>query len=145
MLSNSFLCGDRLGKQPLMLFLCTSLTHLLHFRADGKHALVILNTSGYDYSMFLAIWSPFELIICADGGANRLYDWFGSSCDSDGCSRSDYIPSKIIGDLDSIREDVRDYYSTNGCEIIQDRNQDNNDLGMKAMILDYLILIFLRY
>ena len=95
--------------------------------------------------MFLAIWSSFELIICADGGANRLYDWFGSSCDSDGCSRSDYIPSKIIGDLDSIREDVRDYYSINGCEIIQDRNQDNNDLGMKAMILDYLILIFLRY
>ena len=83
--------------------------------------------------MFLAIWSSFELIICADGGANRLYDWFGSSCDSDGYGRSDYIPSKIIGDLDSIREDVRDYYSTNGCEIIQDRNQDNNDLGMKTM------------
>lgn len=95
--------------------------------------------------MFLAIWSSFELIICADGGANRLYDWFGSSCDSDGYGRSDYIPSKIIGDLDSIREDVRDYYSTNGCEIIQDRNQDNNDLGMKTVTKVDLILIFLYF
>ena len=79
--------------------------------------------------MFLNLWTSFELVVCADGGANRLYDWFGSSPDSDGFNRIDYIPSKIIGDLDSLRGDVRDYYSSNGCEIIHHGNQDNTDLG----------------
>lgn len=46
--------------------------------------------------------------ICADGGANRLYDFYRSST-SDECAIAD--PHAIRGDLDSLRADVRAYFA----------------------------------
>ena len=63
---------------------------------------------------------------CADGGANRVYDVFG---DDDACvcrhaasqsvlggpdwhSKDRFIPDLIKGDLDSLRDDVRQYYAS---------------------------------
>ncbi len=42
-----------------------------------------------------------ELVLCADGGANYAYDM-------------QIIPDMIIGDMDSIRPEVREYYEQQG-------------------------------
>ena len=38
------------------------------------------------------------------------------------------MPDVIVGDLDSLRPNVRDFYSSNGVEILHDSSQDNTDL-----------------
>ena len=56
--------------------------------------------------------------ICADGGANRLHDaaceWVPNGEISQG--RKAFLPNIILGDLDSIRPDVSDYYKQQGIE-----------------------------
>lgn len=65
-----------------------------------------------------------HLHFCADGGANRLYDFWDS--DKRGkyvVSKSSvwqlklnrYLPTMVKGDLDSLRTDVRAYYSSKVC------------------------------
>lgn len=56
-------------------------------------------------------------IVCADGGANRLRD-----------SGLDIVPDAIVGDLDSIREDVAAYYREKRVSIIEDGDQYSTDM-----------------
>lgn len=56
----------------------------------------------------------YETLICADGGANSA-------------KTIDIIPDYIIGDLDSIRPDVYDYYSGK-CDIIKINLQNDTDV-----------------
>ena len=64
-------------------------------------------------------------IICADGGANRLFD-----------STFKDTPSlkAITGDLDSLKPHVKEYYSSRHIPVLQDKDQNTNDLE-KAIIL----------
>lgn len=77
---------------------------------------------------------PASIRICADGGANRLYDEVprlldSKSEDSDVQIRSQYLPQSIRGDLDSVRGDVRDFYAGKGVEITDlAADQDSTDL-----------------
>ena len=65
-------------------------------------ALVVLNTYSPSNDLFKLIYSSKpEVVICADGGANRLYDTLSSP------SPDSFLPHYIVGDLDSIRADVR--------------------------------------
>lgn len=74
--------------------------------------------------LFWTLWSSAELTVCADGGANRLFD------------RSAVVdaletlppPMYIKGDLDSLRLDVRDFYAARGAQVLQDPGQESNDL-----------------
>ncbi|GMI07501.1 hypothetical protein TrLO_g8232 [Triparma laevis f. longispina] len=59
-----------------------------------------------------------SFVICADGGANRLYDMSGGA----------QKPDAIKGDLDSIRPQVLKHYEEAGVEIVKDPSQDMNDL-----------------
>jgi len=43
-------------------------------------------------------------------------------------ARAFFLPDLIKGDLDSIRDDVKDYYATQGVMIIYDENQYSTDL-----------------
>lgn len=59
------------------------------------------------------------LRVCADGGANRLYDELphmlpGRSADA---VRAQYLPTFIKGDLDSLRPDVAAFYRQHGVPI----------------------------
>lgn len=73
-------------------------TFLNHDSADGssqnKISFILLNRP-FKLKHFLRIYSPEYQLICADGGANRLYD-----------TDAKLIPDLIIGDFDSVRPDV---------------------------------------
>ena len=53
-----------------------------------------------------------SLVICADGGANRVHEaaprWVqGGDADA---ARRQFVPAAVVGDLDSLRADVREFY-----------------------------------
>ncbi|MBN2355907.1 thiamine diphosphokinase [candidate division KSB1 bacterium] len=78
-----------------------------------KHALIVCNALLPPPKLLKAILKKEPLIICADGGANRL---------AKRGIRADYI----IGDLDSLRPHLRAAFASE--RIIHDSGQDNSDL-----------------
>lgn len=90
--------------------------------------LLILNTT-IDYLDLPELWRNTEFHICADGGANRLYDYFSQNEE-----RLKYIPQFITGDCDSLRDDVSNYYSKQGTVIIRQETQYATDF-MKSIEL----------
>ena len=52
-----------------------------------------------------------NIIIAADGGANFLYETFDNNEEE---LKHKYKPSYIIGDFDSLRKEVREYYEKLG-------------------------------
>ena len=78
-------------------------------------ALIVLNRKIKDEDLFIKLFKRSSFIICADGGANRLYDM--SLFENSSLSREDFIPMAIVGDLDSARSNVQDYYRQKGTQI----------------------------
>lgn len=116
-------------------------------------ALVILNTpikslsDGKLSGVLGKLWEASSYRICADGGANRLYDATVSTTSiqqegeerrrkTDHCSNSNdnntFLPDLITGDLDSLRLDVRRYYETRGVSIIRVEDQNFHDLDVRS-------------
>jgi len=95
---------------------------------DYSRALIILNQP-FSIGLFNRVWNSCKWHCCADGGANQLYDLFENSEIEDGATaRSFFLPDLIKGDLDSLRDDVKDYYAAQGVTIILDEDQDSTDL-----------------
>ncbi|KAJ7227132.1 thiamine pyrophosphokinase Thi80 [Mycena pura] len=88
---------------------------------SAGRALIILNQP-FSEALVLRLWSATQWHCCADGGANRLFDILGTA------RRSLFIPDLIKGDLDSVRNDVKDFYASRGVPIVQDPDQDSTDL-----------------
>ncbi|KZP31661.1 Thiamin pyrophosphokinase [Athelia psychrophila] len=96
--------------------------------AVSRHALIILNQP-FSVALFDRLWNSCNWRCCADGGANRLYDLFDSPEIEDGSTvRSLFLPNLIKGDLDSLRDDVKAYYESQGVTIIHDADQYSTDL-----------------
>lgn len=111
--------------------------------------LLILNQPIASFNVLSRLWRHAKYRICADGGANRLYDMFDGNLET---QRGDYVserkaypihdqrvtdcsdqlPDSIHGDLDSLRDDVRTYYASLGVDVSQDHDQYSTDFG-KAM------------
>ena len=91
-------------------------------RSSTKHAMIILNSESTISSKALIqkTWSQCDIRICADGGANRLYDLFGNDVE--------FLPDQIKGDLDSIKPSVSEFYKSHGVKVLLDEAQDSNDL-----------------
>ena len=62
---------------------------------------------------------PATLRLCADGGANRLLDTFGQSCT---------LPHEIRGDLDSLRNEVEQFFTNKNVKITRAASEYATDL-----------------
>ncbi|KAG0210312.1 hypothetical protein BGX28_009468 [Mortierella sp. GBA30] len=97
---------------------------------EGKFALIILNQPILiPRRLFENIWRNATYRFCADGGANRLHDLFEGDEE-----RKKYIPDYIRGDLDSLRDDVKAYYASQGVPIERIDCEDSTDF-MKCVEL----------
>lgn len=103
---------------------------------DQIGALVILNGPSLSYKLLSLVWPRVDSttncpIVCADGGANLLYDTTKSYRDNseEGRSRGleEWIPSHIVGDLDSLRPEVQQWYEARGTKIVRDENENMHD------------------
>ena len=72
-----------------------------------------------------------DLCICADGGANRLYDAAPGFAQQLSASDARKLskPAVIAGDLDSISSDVKGFYQSLGTRVVDlSHDQDTTDL-----------------
>ncbi|KAJ4968727.1 hypothetical protein NE237_015428 [Protea cynaroides] len=94
-----------------------------------KYALVVLNQRLPQFTPLL--WNHAQLRLCADGGANRLYDEMPELFPQEDSLlvRNRYKPDVIKGDMDSVRTDVLEFYSNLGTKILDESyDQDTTDL-----------------
>lgn len=98
---------------------------------DDGAALVVLNTPLQRVPV-KRLWKGSSLHVCADGGANRLHDCFLDA------ERAQFVPTFIVGDLDSLRADVRRYYELKGTVVIPQYSEYSSDLmkALKVVMLD---------
>ncbi|KAI1109839.1 thiamine pyrophosphokinase [Nemania sp. NC0429] len=101
--------------------------------------LLTLNQPIRDASLFKQLWKSAEIKIAADGGANRIYDLSRESPPENRDGSPGPEPSErfkdldtIIGDLDSLTDSARSYFSRS--RIILDPDQESTDFG-KAVSL----------
>ncbi|KAF7804844.1 thiamine pyrophosphokinase 1 isoform X1 [Senna tora] len=93
------------------------------------YALVVLNQHLPRFAPLL--WEHAKIRVCADGGANRVYDEMPLLLPQQDASqvRTRYKPDIIKGDMDSIRTEVLDFYKNLGTKIVDEsHDQDTTDL-----------------
>lgn len=87
---------------------------------------IIANGTIINYDFHKEILHDFNIIICADGGANIAKEL-------------DIIPDYIIGDMDSIKTSVFNFYKElNKTKIIKDTNPDKTDLELAIKLAETL-------
>ena len=79
----------------------------------AKVKLIILNQP-ISKNALVTLYEKASMVVCADGGSNRLYDTLSNDNE-----RTQYKPQVIVGDLDSMRPDVRQFYERIGTTIIK--------------------------
>ena len=112
-------------------------------RSATEDALLILNY--HLPAMTSHVWKLVHArrCVCADGGANRLYDELpemlakASKATNDDdendafarAVREAHVPRAIVGDLDSVRPEVLAFYEKRGCLTVDlSHDQDTTDL-----------------
>lgn len=85
-------------------------------------AILICNGNAPAGSFLKKIIKNYDAIACADGGANLAY-------------RFEIQPNFIIGDLDSIEKNVKDFFERKGVEIIHDSDQNSTDIEKSIKFL----------
>ncbi|KAI1005036.1 hypothetical protein K3495_g3180 [Podosphaera aphanis] len=106
----------------------TSWEPLCLFSNDISHkfALIVLNQKlELPISVYRKLWSNAVYKVAADGGANCLYAYNQVN------HSSDLSIDSIIGDLDSLRPEIKAYWGTRGVPAIRNSDQDSTDF-MKA-------------
>lgn len=89
-------------------------------------ACIILNVPPIPPEILMNIFLRFKLRVCADGGANVLFE--SMPLLEGGMEGSIFLPDVIIGDFDSIRSEVKSAYASAGVKIVQVLDQANTDL-----------------
>lgn len=95
--------------------------------ANEFSSLIILNQK-IEGIKLLELWDQTSLHICADAGADRLYEY----CELNQIDYKLYKPDFIVGDLDSISSNTRLKYEKLGTRVIPQLTQYASDF-MKAI------------
>ncbi|KAK5996917.1 thiamine pyrophosphokinase 1 [Cladobotryum mycophilum] len=92
--------------------------------SSQEFALLVLNQPLRNGNNLRKLWRNSSLRVAADGGANRLHELSSFQ----GKYSNLHV---IIGDLDSLRPSVRDFYSSQctPAKIIEDTSQESADFG----------------
>ncbi|KAK3070608.1 thiamine pyrophosphokinase [Teratosphaeriaceae sp. CCFEE 6253] len=112
-------------------YLETRSDNTIHPDTNETAGLIILNSPISEFSYLQRLYQRTCFRVCADGGANRLYDAVTSqseSSDWEAALRS-LVPDLIHGDLDSLRDTVRKRYEHIGVEVSRDPDQYSTDFG----------------
>ncbi|SSD61948.1 related to Thiamine pyrophosphokinase [Saccharomycodes ludwigii] len=117
------------------------------FNPPETSAIIILNQEfDITFKLFTKIWENYKLKICADGGANRLFEFLTKeqniTTSIDTVLVEKYLPNFIIGDLDSLKPEIADFYSRHKVKIIQQKTQYSSDLT-KSLHLCYTYFLSL--
>ena len=123
-----------------------------HTTTYAKTALLILNQE--IHIDLISLWKQSDVVICADGGANRLYQYVNSlekdtkdevyaekSLSYQKGLLSKYIPNYIVGDFDSLDDKIAQFYETHGTKLIPQSSQYLNDF-MKSILCIQLHFIY---
>lgn len=108
--------------QPFAIFTAQTSIH--------RSVLLLLNTP-IDSVNLPQVWHNTEFHVCADGAANRLYNYTHAN---DNLNAADYIPQFIVGDGDSLDPEVEKYYKLQGTVVIRQATQYSTDF-MKSVEL----------
>jgi len=85
-------------------------------------AILICNGSAPSYKFLKRLIKNYDVIACADGGANIAFKF-------------KILPGFVIGDLDSIKPDVKSFFEERKVEIIYDPDQDSTDIEKSVRFL----------
>ncbi|GMM33723.1 thiamine diphosphokinase [Saccharomycopsis crataegensis] len=95
-------------------------------------ALLILNQPiTLPFEAFSELFRSASLIVCADGGANQLHDY----CLANEQINS-YVPNFIVGDLDSLKDDVEKTYQKLGVLVKKQGSQYATDFQKGLAMVD---------
>jgi thiamine pyrophosphokinase len=89
-----------------------------------RNAVIVLNTDCVG-PLLRRFWDQAHVRVCADGGANRLFDAAGGKPEG---GVGAWVPHYIKGDLDSLRPEVGRHFEKLGTRVLRDPDQDTNDL-----------------
>ncbi|KAI1405021.1 thiamine pyrophosphokinase [Hypoxylon fuscum] len=114
---------------------CTEWHPIRQFLSHAGYdfALIILNQPIKDENLLMDLWSIAETRVAADGGANQIYDLNKRSLltrEHNSTSAGNYVNlDTIIGDLDSLSDESRDFFTTKPahCTVIHDPDQYSTD------------------
>ena len=77
-----------------------------------------MNSESFGLKLLEALWRSSGTRVCADGGGNRVLT----------LSQGSLIPEAVVGDLDSLTLEARNFYREKGVDVCQVEDQDRNDL-----------------
>lgn len=107
----------------------------LFTRQNSHDSLLILNQRiTLPFALFQQLWQTRPVRICADGAANKLYDYLMENAES---NIEDYIPDYIVGDLDSINDDIVKFYLKFNVVILKQNTQYATDFKKCLMMIVY--------
>ncbi|KAJ9076382.1 cAMP-dependent protein kinase subunit [Entomophthora muscae] len=121
---------------PLVNFFSTSTTNPHSF------ALIILNRPiSPNCLVFKNLFKQANIRVCADGGANELYQTFVVDLKNKALENNEsesFIPDYICGDLDSLLPEVEEYYKNKQVPIRHVQDQDSTDLTKSLQLIEEL-------
>lgn len=91
--------------------------------------MVLLNGKfdHFDNHLLPEVWDKAEVRVLADGGCNRIYSYYTE----ERLPKLKHKPDVIVGDLDSARPEVIEFFRARGTQVIKEEDQDTTDM-MKA-------------
>ncbi|KAG0671701.1 hypothetical protein C6P45_005307 [Maudiozyma exigua] len=106
------------------------------FTKQSSHdTLLILNQRiTLPFVLFQELWETKPIRICADGAANRLYEYLILNGED---NITKYVPDYIVGDLDSIKDDIVDFYLKMKVVILKQNTQYATDFKKCLLMIVY--------